>query len=174
MTALLGLFVLWLPNLGHVAQPPNRAALIVSYGEGNDVGVCVSFDEEEITGYDLLQRSGLAVDSEPSGGFGEAVCLINGTGCDVPQQKCFCQCQGADCTYWSYLRRNASTWTYSQQGSSLTTIRNGSVDGWVWGSGTVFQDADRQPPNVSYEDVCGAFTPKGTLEPPIYLPSVSD
>ena len=155
LACLLGLF-LWVPHSAVRAQALNRAALVVSYGEGKDVGVCVSFSEEEITGYELLQRSGLTMESEPSGGFGEAVCLINGTGCDIPQQKCFCECQGAECSYWSYWRLEQGAWTYSQQGSSLTTIRDGSADAWVWGSGTLNQSADRRPPDVTFGQVCTA------------------
>jgi hypothetical protein len=138
-------------------SPANRAALVVSYAEGISEAVCVSFSEEEISGYDLLRRSGLDMISEASG-LGEAICRIGGEadtrGCNFPPQKCFCECQGADCLYWSYWRLENGEWRYSQQGSSLSRVGNGSVEGWVWGSGTLNQDADRSPPLVAFEDVC--------------------
>lgn len=162
--------LLGLVFIGHAVdvrgQSTNRAALVVSFDEGQNVAVCVSFDEEEISGYELLEQSGLNTMSE-FGGMGEAICGIGSDsqqrGCDFPAQKCFCECQGADCFYWSYWRLQGGTWAYSQAGSSSTTVRNGDVDGWVWGRGTINQDAERLPPPVTFDEVCADATETPTV-----------
>ena len=41
------------------AQTGNQAALVVVHGDGSLVTRCVEFNEPQINGYDLLQRSGL-------------------------------------------------------------------------------------------------------------------
>ncbi|MDW8269952.1 MAG: hypothetical protein RMN24_12385, partial [Anaerolineae bacterium] len=75
------------------AQGPNKAGLVVRFGNGNALARCVSFDEQRITGWDLLQRSGLFVIGEPDL-MGMAVCKIgdpyNQDGCDYPREDCFC------------------------------------------------------------------------------------
>ncbi len=76
LAALLGLLLVGQTPSAVTGQSPNRAALVVSYENAQDVAVCVSFDEEEISGYELLRRSELDMESEPSGGFGEAICRI--------------------------------------------------------------------------------------------------
>ena len=49
------------------AQESNRAALVVRTGDGGVETACVSFTEESISGYDLLQQSGLPIEIEASG-----------------------------------------------------------------------------------------------------------
>ncbi|HID24016.1 MAG TPA: hypothetical protein EYP14_16665, partial [Planctomycetaceae bacterium] len=78
--------------------PPHRAGLIVVHGDGRVVTRCVPFDEETLTGADLLARSGLSVTFAAYGGLGQAVCAIDGEGC--PAEDCFCRCKGASCAYW--------------------------------------------------------------------------
>ncbi|RLC66222.1 MAG: hypothetical protein DRI48_05180, partial [Chloroflexi bacterium] len=50
------------PHLpGTQAQSPNRVGLVVRFGDGSLVTRCVEFSEPEISGYDVLTRSGLNV-----------------------------------------------------------------------------------------------------------------
>ncbi|MEZ4516430.1 MAG: hypothetical protein R3C44_06195 [Chloroflexota bacterium] len=128
------------------AADDNQAAVVISFGDGSVVSQCVSFSEAEITGYDLLQRSGLSVIVDDQAA-GAAVCRIDGTGC--PADDCFCQCRGGgSCVYWSYWHRVDDTWTYSGAGSSIYTIRDGDVDGWAWGPGSVTEAIP--PPDIAF------------------------
>ena len=97
---------------------PYRAALVVRYSDNNVHTSCVSFDEPEITGEELLQRSGLVVLLDFNAGLGGAVCSINGQGCSYPGQDCFCQCPGSQCQYWAYYHWESGAWQYSSTGAS--------------------------------------------------------
>lgn len=147
--ALLGLALL-LGNASGRAADDNRVALVVSLGDGETTTRCVSFPEESISGYEALQRSGLAFETEVQAG-GAAVCSIEGRGC--PADNCFCSCPGGtDCLYWSYWHQIDGEWVYSVAGAGLYRVSDGAVEGWVWGPGSVSQAPP--PPDVSFADVC--------------------
>ena len=55
MSLLLGL----LPTATLQAQTPNQAGLVVVHGDGTTTSRCVNFESESISGYELLERSGL-------------------------------------------------------------------------------------------------------------------
>lgn len=140
----------WPPQLA--AQTPNQAALVVRLGDDQVQSACVSFSEPQITGYELLQRSGLDVVVEVQGA-GALVCTIDGVGC--PANNCLCQCQGGgDCVYWSYWHHAEGDWQYSQGGASVFPVTNGTLNGWSWGPGSV--TAALPPPALSFNDVCQA------------------
>ena len=63
-----------------VAQGPNRAGIVVSYGDGRVESVCVEFAEPEISGADLMNRAGFSV-VLGTGGNTSAVCMIDDIGC---------------------------------------------------------------------------------------------
>jgi hypothetical protein len=134
-----------------LGQEPNRAALVVRFSDERTESVCISFSEETITGYDLLQRSGLAVATDNSGA-GVTVCRLDDTGC--APGNCFCECQGDPCVYWSYWQRRDGTWQYALAGAAANEVVDGAVEGWSWGPGSVTEAI--APPDVSFEDVCAA------------------
>jgi hypothetical protein len=134
------------------AQEPNRAGLIVQFPEGRVETACVEFSENEITGVDLLNRSGLVVNIDYSSGLGAAVCKISDTGCSVPDDPCFCQCQGSSCNYWNYWQLKDGQWAYSPLGAGNRRLGDGDVDGWVWG------DGKQSPELLSLADICPAET----------------
>ncbi len=147
------------------AQTENRAALVVNLGGGNVQTRCVTFSEPQITGYDLLLRSGLnpVVDVQ---GMGTLVCSIGGVGC--PADNCLCQCSGGgECVYWSYWHRINGNWQYSQAGAGIYPITDGVVDGWSWGSGSINEATP--PPNFAFEDVC-QVPATATAVPPTNTP----
>ncbi len=149
LVALPGLALL-LGSASSRAADDNRVALVVSLGEGETATRCVSFPEESISGYEALQRSGLAFETEVQAG-GAAVCSIEGRGC--PADNCFCSCPGGtDCLYWSYWHQIDGEWVYSVAGAGLYRVIDGAVEGWVWGPGSVSQAPP--PPDVSFADVC--------------------
>ncbi len=133
------------------AQEPNRAGLVVVLADGTAVTRCVEFAEDEINGLELLNRSGLAMETGTAS-FGTSVCRIEETGC--PGNDCFCQCKGGDCVYWSYWHWRDNGWQYSQAGAGIYQVKNGAVEGWTWGPGTP-QDAP-EPPAVTFDEICAA------------------
>ncbi len=134
------------------AADDNRVAVVIDYGNDQVATRCVSFSEASITGFQALERTGLAVETDFQTG-GAAVCRIDETGC--PSNDCFCACRGGgDCIYWSYWHMTNGTWAYSSAGSGLYQVTDGMVEGWVWGLGSVTQA--QPPPMVSFADVCAA------------------
>jgi hypothetical protein len=122
--------------------------LVVVHGDGSVVNVCIAFAEEGISGAELLRRSGLEVTFDAYGGLGYGVCAISDEGCGAGQD-CFCQCRGSPCAYWVYShRRPDGSWAISGTGASGWQVRDGDVDGWVWGDGST------APPVVTFEQVC--------------------
>lgn len=143
------------------ADGPNQAGLVVVHGDGAVETVCVSFTESQISGLDLLERSGLDLNYEAGGGMGGAICRIDGEGCTYPQDDCFCQCQsgGAECTYWSYWLLDGGSWQYASLGAANRTLSGGEVDGWVWGPGS------DPPPQVGFTEICQPDPPTPTPSP---------
>ena len=145
IAALLGPSLAW-------AGEPNRAGLVVQFADGQTEKICVEFEGKEITGADLLVRSGLDAVVDPSSGLGIIVCRIEGQGCDYPAEACFCRCSGSGpCAYWNYFYREPGqdSWTYAALGALRHQVRPGSVDGWVWGDGSTLPAAD-----LTFEAVC--------------------
>lgn len=142
-------------------QTSNQAALVVVHGDGRVVKQCVTFTESEISGLELLQRSGLDLSTE-AGGSGAAICRIDNEGCTAPQ-PCFCGTLGDEFIYWSYWQQSGESWAYSGLGASNTRIRPGQVDGWVWGPGS--PTSGTPPPAVRFDEVCIPPAPPATASP---------
>jgi hypothetical protein len=148
------------------ADEAHQAGLVVQFGDGRVETRCVRFEDDQITGADLLALSGLDTVMDPSSGMGVTVCQIEGEGCTYPAEPCFCQCMGGgECAYWNYFFREAgqADWTYSALGAAIHKTEPGSVEGWVWGDG-------HSPPaeELTFEVICASPTPNptATSEPP--------
>ncbi len=141
------------------ADGPNKVALVVTHGDGQTVTKCVEFSEDQLTGLQVLEKSGLAMDYEVQG-MGATICKLDGEGCSYPGGPCFCQCQGSSCVYWSYWQMTNGAWQYSNYGASNTHISNGGVEGWIWGEGTT--SSASPPPVYTFEQICGAPTNTAT------------
>lgn len=146
------------------AQSSNRVGLVVGKGDGSFVTRCVEFVEDELSGYDLLMRSGLQVVAIQSGGMGVMICEIDGEGC--PANNCWCKCSGSTCTYWSYWHLEGREWSYAFMGALSHRVRSGDVDGWTWGAGD-------PPPALSFEQICAppATAPLSPTATPTILPT---
>lgn len=131
------------------AEGPNHATLLVVFGPDDVYSSCISFNETEISGSELLVLSGLPVLTQAVAGMGVTVCKIDGTGCDFPGESCFCQCLGAPCNYWSYWTWRENAWFYAGRGASQNMVRSGDINAWVWG------DGQTSPPVVGIDAVCG-------------------
>jgi hypothetical protein len=136
------------------AQPAeNRAGLVVQYADGEVEAACVRFSEAEISGVELLERSGIPAVVQGSS-MGAAVCKIGPDGCDYPAESCFCERDGARSIYWAFYSLEGGAWSYANLGAASVAVRDGTVHGWAWGAGESGSGA--QPPTLSFEAVCGA------------------
>ena len=146
-------------------EAENRVGLVVVHEDGAVVTQCVAVDQPEVTGLQVLEQSGLDLNYDPSNPMGAAVCRIDGEGCGYPQDDCFCRCLDVPCFYWSYWTWTDDAWRYSQLGAAGRRLVPGDVDAWVWSEGTLNQDADRQPPALTFADICPAPTATATFTP---------
>ncbi|MGB6838297.1 MAG: hypothetical protein WBF66_11435 [Dehalococcoidia bacterium] len=159
------------------ADSSGRAGLVVTFGDGTTVTRCVQFEGEEISGADLLEASDLSLVISRYGGLGGAVCRIEAEGCADPGD-CFCQCKGGECRYWSYYHLGEEgAWEYSQVGPSSHGLRDGDVDGWAWGPGSISGGAT--PASYTFEEICPPPTaapspPPTVTEAPAAAPSASE
>ncbi len=131
------------------AQTGNRVALVVRFDDDTVVTRCITFSAAQISGYEVLERSGLAIVTDFSG-MGASICKIADTGC--PADNCFCK---SPPNYWSYWRLEGETWVYAQAGASGHQVGNGAVEGWSWGPAV-------PPPVISFDEIC---TPPPTDTP---------
>ena len=129
------------------AGSPNRVGLVVRFGDGSLFTHCVEFDENQISGLEVLLKAGLNIIYESSGPEGAAVCKIENEGCDYPAEDCFCQCPGGpNCIYWSYWHLKGGAWEYSQVGASGYYVSDGDVEGWSW--------AVELSQGIAFDDIC--------------------
>ncbi|PKO06295.1 MAG: hypothetical protein CVU41_07635 [Chloroflexi bacterium HGW-Chloroflexi-3] len=131
----------------------NKAGLAVTLPDGSTVLRCVEFTAKAISGFELLETSGLQLDTSFDPAKGNAICGIEGQGCK--SDNCFCGMPN----YWSYWHMDpqGGEWAYSQVGSNTHQVIAGSVDGWSWG--------DQPPALVSFDEICA-------VNPLLFLPAV--
>jgi len=150
IATLLALGILTLALAGGVlADEPSRATLVLAFGPDDVQTSCITFDEAEITGLDLLQRSGLAVIQAGTTGVGDSICKIDAVGCDFPGEHCFCQCLSTPCDFWSYWYWQDGDWVFSQRGAAQRRVSDGAIEAWVWGDG-------QTPPPAIDASTCSA------------------
>ena len=114
----------------------NHAGLIVRDAEGRMTYAWVPFAEEEITGIELLRRSGIPVVTVGFGALGEGVCSIGGQGCGLAEcRRNVCQVSSANAPYWQYFQQDSAdpaVWTWLPLGASSSKVEDGDVFGWSW------------------------------------------
>ena len=148
------------------ADQPNRAGLVVTFSDGSTVSRCVEFTEGQISGAELLKRSGLPLVLWGTGA-GAAVCKIADEGCDNPND-CFCRCDGSGCRYWAYYALEDGQWRYASAGASARKVHDGDVDGWAWGAGKIGEGAT--PALLTFEEICPPTSPTSAPPPPTEPP----
>jgi hypothetical protein len=98
--------------------------LVVEHGDGLVVTRCVAFDADQITGEELLNSSGIAWSAQTFGGFGDAVCALDGE----PAQ--YADCPGKD-RYWAvFVARAGGSWQLANVGISTMTLSDGDAEGF--------------------------------------------
>ncbi len=145
------------------APSVHRAAVIVETGSGTN-RVVIEFTEDSITGIEALRRAGAEPVVYSYSGVGGAVCRLFGVGRD----------SGADCLggtggdarYWAYYRSPAGTssFKYSSVGAGSTTVRDGDVEGWRFGTGAA-------PAYVSLASLLGGETTTSTTTTSVITPT---
>jgi hypothetical protein len=103
---------------------------VVNIGGSNHA---ISFNGS-LSGLSALQMVA-SVQTIGYGGQGAAVCRINGVGNPAVPGECLGEQN--DGKYWSYWRAapGASGFSYSHSGAGTTTVNDGWVEGWVFGTG---------------------------------------
>lgn len=138
---LLTLTLVFPPPAPTGAQTGNRVALVVRFDDETVVTRCVTFSEAQISGYEVLDRSGLKIVADFSG-MGAAICKIEDTGCS--DSNCFCK---SPPDYWSYWHLDGEAWVYAQAGASGHQVSDGDVEGWSWGPA-------KPPPVIPFDEIC--------------------
>jgi hypothetical protein len=161
---------------GPVHAATSRAAVVVQHGDVVMKTACVTFEEPQITSYQALQRSGI---SFLAAHFdqGHTVCWLDGEGCKTTSPS--------DCFSCDQIR-SWSLWT-QDDGDSLPqpssvgvdgrTMKDGSVDYWVWGPfgeppiqattvGAVCPAAARAPSATPVSTPSGSKSAPATHAPP--------
>jgi hypothetical protein len=145
----------------------HRAAIVVQHGDGSIVARCVAFDTAEISGEELLNRSGIAWSGRTFGSFGQAVCALDG------EPARYAECPGRD-DYWAvFVARGVAggasgSWQLAAVGISGLVLHDGDAEGfrYVPASGTPAAPA---PP----AGVCAAATFRPTASRPATSPRVT-
>ena len=130
-----------------------QAVVVVEPGPG---AVSICFDGS-ISGLEALQLAGANPVTYGFSGQGAAVCQLYGVG-NPADQSCLV---GPGGQYWAYYRAapGAGGWTYSRAGASSTTVVDGSVEGWRYGTGD-------SPGFVSFCSVVSCAPPATDPPPP--------
>lgn len=130
-----------------------RAVLVVDTGAGAH-RFCVSLPRSQVSGIDLIRLASQQHGLQYRLGFGgNAVCQLAGVG---PEGD---DCFADDPYFWGYWRGDGSGgWTWSSSGAGSTAVRNGSVDGWSWGTGRD-GSSHPKPPGTAFASVCPASPP---------------
>lgn len=143
------------PAIALTLEPTtNQAGLVVVHEDGSVISRCVGFNEESIDGYELLTRGGFVTRSEVTS-VGASVCSVDGQGCGEGED-CFCQCKSSTCVYWTYWQQLPEGWRYSNAGAASVQVRDGDVQGWVWGESRANAAAENAPPALAFTDICNS------------------
>jgi hypothetical protein len=129
----------------------SQAALVFDLGNGNVTTQCVTFEGPVTTAFDLLQASGQTFTADTSSHFGAAICSIGSTGCQFPQETCFCQCTSTTptCNFFTLAYLKGGAYVVANVGASHLIVRNGSVILLAFGDGTVTTQV------FTFQDICG-------------------
>lgn len=135
LALILSMALAGVPGLAQ--EPFNMAGLVILNEDGGFGYALVAFEEEKISGMELLRRSGVEPVTISFGGLGEGVCGIGRTGCavDVCRRR-LCQDGSADSPYWQTFAAGPDTgWAPLQLGASADRVSDGDVRLWAWTAG---------------------------------------
>ena len=138
------------------ASAAGSSAVVVIDTGGGVQWATISFSGT-ITGVQELQLAGASLATYGFAGQGLAVCAINGTGHAATDDACLGTPD--DPEYWAYFRApsGATGWSYARQGGGSSTVGDGDVEGWRYGTGA--------PPRVGVCDVTDCAPPAPPEQP---------
>jgi hypothetical protein len=112
---------------------------------------CIALDAESVSGLRVVELAAQQHGLSYSLGYqGQAVCMLAGVGSD--EEECF---RGGE-PFWGYWRASSSGgWSWSGTGAAGTSVEDGDVEGWAWGTGND-GGSHQAPPVTTHESVCGA------------------
>jgi hypothetical protein len=93
----------------------NYSAIVIDPGDGEVQTACVSFEEESITGFDLLEKSGFDYQTNQDGFLNSIMDISNPEG---------------ETNYWSYWYWDGREWQFQNTGASNTRVLSGSIELW--------------------------------------------
>jgi hypothetical protein len=132
----------------------HHAALVIQHSSGRVLSRCVAFAEDQITGLQLIQRSGVQYQTQSFGSLGSAVCQLDAEPSAVPPN-----CFGAG-DYWQYFHRRGSAWQPSAMAATASTLHDGDMDAWHYAAGAA------QPPiAAAFGAVCAPASPTAATVP---------
>ena len=137
----------------------HHAALVVEHSSGRLLTRCVGFLEDQISGLQLIQRSGIEYQTQQFGGLGSAICQL-----DYEPQPIPSGCFGGG-AYWQYFHRAPNGWIQSGSGADSWSLHDGDMDGWRYASG-----AGQAPVNISFSSVCAPAAPSATVPATSHAP----
>ena len=126
----------------------HHAALVIQHASGSVITRCVAFAEDQISGLQLIERSGVPYEAQNFGSVGSAICQLDAEPSTVPSG-----CFGSG-PYWQYFHRRDGAWQASAFGAGSSLLHDGDMDGWHYAAG-----ANQAPGNVAFASVCGAPVP---------------
>jgi hypothetical protein len=136
------------------AASGDRVAVVVQHANGTTLSRCVSFAGASITGEQALAASGIEAGTLPSGGFGVAVCQLDGEPASYPPS-----CWTGTSPFWAmFIARGGGSWQYSSVGVSSLVLHDGDALGFR------YQSQSSHAPPTSAGD-CPDLTPPPTPKP---------
>ena len=137
------------------AAGSHHAALVVEHADGSTVTSCVAFDTDAISGEQLLTLAGIGWSSQNFGGFGDAVCALDG------EPTRYAECPGKD-RYWAvFVARAGGSWQLANVGISTLALHDGDAEGFRYVPASGVPAAPPSPAAV-----CAAEpspTPRGSM-----------
>lgn len=148
----------------------HAAGIYIDFGNGQTTLVLVPFSEDEISGIELLERSSLPILTVGFGGLGDAVCVIEQTGCELSAcRRTLCQEGDRESPFWQYLQRSDhGEWITSPLGASASKVQDGDIDAWVW--------TGKPPtiPSLTFNDIVEKTGDANGLEPVIFTSGAAE
>jgi len=134
LAASSGDFLINLP----VSSSTNYAGLVVDPGEEEAISVCITFEEDSLSGYELLEASSLEYNVQD--GFLESI-----LGMTNPE---------GETLYWSYWYFDGREWNFHNSGAGDSVVAAGAIDAWHFTSWETFPS---RTPDVmpSLSEICG-------------------
>lgn len=117
----------------------NYAAIVIDPGEGDIQTACVSFEEDSINGFELLERSGFSYETDQDGFLNNILEISNPEG---------------ETNYWSYWYWDGREWQFHNIGMSNTTVKAGTIEAWHFTSWEQFPSLPSEyVPDIN--QICG-------------------